>query len=77
VEFTKDESRAKSRVLRGRPHYEVLGVPEGSTDEEIRQAFHQLARVVHLDKNRDPKAGEDFAKVHQVTITLNTPLFPI
>merc|ERR1711902_357614 len=72
VEFTKDESRAKSkdlnpvsRVLRGRSHYEVLGVPEGSTDEEIRQAFRQLARIVHPDKNRDPRAGEAFAKVQQ------------
>jgi len=72
VEFTKDECRAKSkdsnpvsRVLRGRSHYEVLGVPEGSTDEEIRQAFRQLARVVHPDKNQDPRAGEAFAKVQQ------------
>merc|ERR1712012_492456 len=70
--FTKHESRVKSedsnpvsRVLRGRSHYEVLGVPEGSTDEEIRLAFRQLARVVHPDKNRDPKAGEAFAKVQQ------------
>merc|ERR1712012_192989 len=51
VDFTKVESRAKSkdsnpvsRVLKGRSDYEVLGVPEGSTDEEIRQAFRQLAR---------------------------------
>merc|ERR1712240_903621 len=71
-EFTKDESRVKSedsnpvsKVLRGRSHYEVLRVPEGSTDEEIRQAFRQLARVVHPDKNRDPRAGEAFAKVQQ------------
>jgi len=83
VEFTKDESRAKSkdsnpvsRVLRGRSHYEVLGLPEGSTDEEIRLAFRQLARVVHPDKNRDPRAGEAFAKVQQVTFTLTIPPFP-
>merc|ERR1712107_870428 len=69
---TKDESRVKSedsnpvsRALKGRSDYGVLGVPEGSTDEEIRQAFRQLARVVHPDKNRDPRAGEAFAKVQQ------------
>jgi len=72
VEFTKDECHAKSqdsnpvsRVLRGRSHYEILGVPEGSTDDEIRQAFRHLARVVHPDKNQDPRAGEAFAKVQQ------------
>merc|ERR1719167_164476 len=84
VEFTKDECHAKSkdsnpvsRALRGRSHYEVLGVPEGSTDEEIRLAFRQLARVVHPDKNQDPRAGEAFAKVQQVTFTLNIPHFPM
>ena len=51
-------------------------MPEGSTDEEIRQAFRHLARVVHPDKNRDPRAGEAFAKVQQVTLTLNIPPFP-
>merc|ERR1712038_1189081 len=72
VEITKVESRARSkdsnpvsRVLRGRSYYEVLGLPEGSSDEEIRLAFRQLARVVHPDKNRDPRAGEAFAKVQQ------------
>ena len=52
-------------------------MPEGSTDEEIRLAFRQLARVVHPDKNQDPRAGEAFAKVQQVTFTLNIPPFPI
>jgi len=40
-------------------------VLEGSTDEEIRLAFRQLARVVQPDKNRDPRALEAFAKVQQ------------
>ena len=52
-------------------------MPEGSTDEEIRLAFRQLARVVHPDKNRDPRAGEAFAKVQQVTITLNILPIPM
>ena len=39
----------------------------GCTEEEIRVAFRQLALAVHPDKNRDPRAGEAFAKVQQVT----------
>merc|ERR1712233_12197 len=54
-----------SKVLKGRSHYEVLGVEEGCTEEEIRVAFRQLARAVHPDKNRDPRAGEAFSKVQQ------------
>jgi hypothetical protein len=73
VEFSLDESDGSwandfnpvSRVLKGRSHYEVLGVEKGSTEEEIRVAFRQLALAVHPDKNRDPRAGEAFAKVQQ------------
>jgi len=54
-----------SRVLKGRSHYEVLGVETGCTEDEIRVAFRQLALAVHPDKNRDPRAGEAFAKVQQ------------
>merc|ERR1712130_378341 len=54
-----------SKVLKGRSHYEVLGVEEGCTEEDIRVAFRQLARAVHPDKNRDPRAGEAFSKVQQ------------
>jgi len=44
----------------------VLGVEEGCREEDIRVAFRQLARAVHPDKNRDPRAGEAFSKVQQV-----------
>ena len=49
----------------------VLGLETGSTEEEIRVAFRQLALAVHPDKNRDPRAGEAFAKVQQVTRVSN------
>ena len=43
----------------------------GCTEEEIRVAFRQLALAVHPDKNREPRAGEAFAKVQQVTKVKN------
>ncbi|MBZ5514109.1 MAG: J domain-containing protein [Acidobacteriia bacterium] len=30
-------------------HYEVLGIPRGSSDIEIKQAFRELARKYHPD----------------------------
>jgi len=73
VEFSMEENVGSfandlnpvSRVLQGRSHYEVLGVEAGCTEEEIRVAFRQLALAVHPDKNREPRAGEAFAKVQQ------------
>jgi len=35
-----------------RPHLLALGLREGATDQEVRSAFHALARALHPDKQR-------------------------
>ena len=44
-----------------RDYYEVLGVPRGATDAEIKKALRRLARELHPDVNRhDPEAEGKF-----------------
>ncbi|RJQ45554.1 MAG: molecular chaperone DnaJ [Gaiellales bacterium] len=44
-----------------RDYYEVLGVPRGADDKEIKKAFRTLARELHPDVNRhDPDAEAKF-----------------
>jgi molecular chaperone DnaJ len=44
-----------------RDYYEVLGVPRGAQDAEIKKAFRKLARELHPDVNaHDPEAEEKF-----------------
>jgi len=44
-----------------RDYYEVLGVPRGADDNEIKKAFRKLARELHPDVNaHDPEAEEKF-----------------
>src|SRR3954462_11578228 len=44
-----------------RDYYEVLGVPRGAQDSEIKKAFRRLARELHPDgKPHDPQAEEKF-----------------
>ena len=56
-------------------YYEVLGVSETATKDEIRKAYKKLAIKWHPDKNQDNKeeAEEKFKEVNEAYETLSDP----
>jgi DnaJ-class molecular chaperone len=42
-----------------RSPYDILGVTKTSTDAEIKQAYHRLAKKYHPDINKDDKSAAD------------------
>lgn len=54
--------------------YEVLGVPKGASEKEIKSAFRRLAKKYHPDQNPDnPQAKERFAEISQAYEILGDP----
>lgn len=51
--------------------YQILGVPENSSEEEIRKAFRKKAFETHPDRNKSPDAEEEFKRINRAYETLS------
>ena len=56
-----------------RDYYEVLGVKKDASDDEIKKAFHRLAKKYHPDLNKEADAEEKFKEVNEAYEVLSDP----
>ena len=56
-----------------RDYYEVLGVPQSASEEDIKKAFRKLALEYHPDRNKDDGASEKFKEFNEAYQVLTDP----
>ncbi|EDV41650.1 uncharacterized protein Dana_GF17400 [Drosophila ananassae] len=61
----------KPKSQRVENYYNVLNVPVGSSDQEIKRAFIDLSKKYHPDVNRDTRDSEVFVKICEAYQTLH------
>jgi molecular chaperone DnaJ len=59
-------------ATRSRDYYQVLGVAENASADEVKKAYRRLAKEFHPDANRnDPQASERFKEVGEAYAVLS------
>jgi len=54
-------------------YYELLGIDQNATDEEIKRAFRKLAFKYHPDHNHDDGAADKFKQINEAYEVLSDP----
>ena len=57
--------------MANRDYYDVLGVPRGASNAEIKRSYRKLARKYHPDVNKSPGALEKFKEATEAYEVLN------
>uniref|UniRef100_A0A1A8U7C6 DnaJ homolog subfamily B member 9 n=1 Tax=Nothobranchius furzeri TaxID=105023 RepID=A0A1A8U7C6_NOTFU len=58
-------------ILAKKDFYDILGVPRGATERQIKKAFHKLAVKFHPDKSKSPDAEVRFREIAEAYETLS------
>jgi curved DNA-binding protein len=59
--------------MRFKDYYEVMGVPRGATQDEIKRAYRKLARKFHPDVSKEKNAEERFKELQEAYEVLKDP----
>jgi curved DNA-binding protein len=59
--------------MKFKDYYEVMGVPRGATQDEIKRSYRKLARKFHPDVSKETQAEERFKELQEAYEVLKDP----
>ncbi len=59
--------------MKYKDYYQVLDVPRGATQDDIKKAYRKLARKYHPDVSKEKDAEERFKEINEAYQTLSEP----
>ena len=54
-------------------YYDILGVSESASPEQIKESYRRLAKRYHPDISKDPDAEEKFKEIQEAYAVLSDP----
>lgn len=60
-------------LVHGKDFYDILDVPKGADEKQIKLSYRQLSKKYHPDKNPSPEAHEKFIEIGEAYEVLSDP----
>ncbi|KAL0829273.1 hypothetical protein ABMA28_004089 [Loxostege sticticalis] len=73
LDFNSINTIIRLYSLARKTHYDVLKLRKNCTDKEIKEAFIQMSKEYHPDKNKDSAAQEKFVRIVEAYNVLSKP----
>ncbi len=61
----------KMGVMAGKDYYDILGVPRGASEDEIKSSYRKLVRQYHPDTNKAEDAEKKMAEINEAYSVLS------
>lgn len=72
--YTEEQMNAVKKIRKCKDYYEILGVAQDCSDEDLKKAYKKMALKFHPDKNHATGATEAFKAIGNAFSVLSDPV---